>query len=337
MMHTLIHWAIEYGLLIVFLNVLLMQLGLPLPTVPTLIVSGTLAADGHFSIVALLFVTILASLIGDMVWYGIGRHYGLRVMRLLCRLSLSPDSCVRQTELRFERWGLSTLVIAKFVPGLSLIVAPMSGALRLSLASFVMFDTVGIGLWASAAIGAGLLFHPNIELLSAQLMEMGNTAVLVAAALLAAYLLLKWLKRRRFNSAMRMARIDVSELQTLIMDGQPPVIVDVRGASVRSIAAQTIPGAVAVALEDWQQLIPHLDTDREIVVYCSCPNEASAAVLAKRLVDKGYHRARPLLGGIDAWIEAGHPTGLIGHESVISPDAGPQAVTVSQAIIVPAE
>jgi len=336
MMHTLIQWAIEYGLLIVFFNVLLMQLGLPLPTVPTLIVSGTLAADGHFSIAALFCVTILASLIGDVVWYGIGRHYGLRVMRLLCRMSLSPDSCVRQTEVRFERWGLSTLVIAKFVPGLSLIVAPMSGALRLSLAAFVMFDAIGIGLWASAAIGAGMLFHPNVELLSAELMQMGNTAILVAAVLLAAYLLLKWMKRRRFNSAMRMTRIDISELQTLIKDGEPPVIVDVRGPSVRSIAAQTIPGALAVALEDWQHLIPHLETDREIVVYCSCPNEASAAVFAKRLVDRGYHRARPLLGGIDAWIEAGQPTSLMGTESVIDPGSA-QAVTVSPAIIIPAE
>ncbi|MES2104588.1 MAG: DedA family protein/thiosulfate sulfurtransferase GlpE [Pseudomonadota bacterium] len=337
MMHTLIQWAIEYGLLIVFLNVLLMQLGLPLPTVPTLIVSGTLAADGHFSIAALFFVTILASLIGDVVWYGIGRFYGLRVMRLLCRLSLSPDSCVRQTEMRFDRWGLATLVIAKFVPGLSLIVAPMSGALRLSLPAFVMFDVVGIGLWASAAIGAGLLFHPDIELLSAHLVEMGNTAILVLATLLAAYLLLKWLKRRRFNSAMRMARIDVSELQTLIKDGKPPVIVDVRGPSVRLIEAQTIPGALAVAIEDWQHLIPHLSTDREIVVYCSCPNEASAAVLAKRLVDKGYHRARPLLGGIDAWIEAGHPTGVMGAESVIDPDSNSKSVAITPAIIIRAE
>ncbi|MES2072877.1 MAG: DedA family protein/thiosulfate sulfurtransferase GlpE [Pseudomonadota bacterium] len=337
MMHTLIHWAIEYGLLIVFLNVLLMQLGLPLPTVPTLIVSGTLAADGHFSIAALFFVTILASLIGDAVWYGIGRFYGLRVMRLLCRLSLSPDSCVRQTELRFERWGLSTLVVAKFVPGLSLIVAPMSGALRLSLPAFVMFDTVGISLWATAAIGAGLLFHPNIELLSVQLMEMGNTAVVIIAALLVVYLVLKWMKRRRFNSAMRMTRIDVSELQTLIKEGQPPVIVDVRAASVRSVDMQTIPGARIVAIEDWQQLIPYLHVDREIVVYCSCPNEASAAVLAKRLVDKGYHRARPLLGGIDAWIQAGHDTDTPASGQLANSGADQQSVTVSPAVIIRAE
>ncbi|WP_394778746.1 DedA family protein/thiosulfate sulfurtransferase GlpE [Undibacterium sp.] len=325
MMHTLIHWAIEYGLLIVFLNVLLMQLGLPLPTVPTLIVSGTLAADGHFSIFALLFVTILASLIGDVVWYSIGRHYGLRVMRLLCKLSLSPDSCVRQTEMRVERWGLATLVIAKFVPGLSLVIAPMSGALRLRLTSFIMFDAIGIALWASAAIGAGVLFHPNVELISAQLMEMGNTAIIVAATLLVAYLLLKWMKRRRFNSAMRMARIDVSELQTLIKEGQPPVIVDVRGPSIRSIAVETIPGALAIGLDEWQELIPHLHADSEIVVYCSCPNEASAAVLAKRLVDKGYHRARPLQGGIDAWIEAGHAIDIMGVIQVSNAELTPAA------------
>jgi membrane protein DedA with SNARE-associated domain/rhodanese-related sulfurtransferase len=322
MMHTLIQLAIDYGLLIVFVNVLLMQLGLPLPTIPTLIVSGTLAADGRLSLSALFLVTLLASLIGDAVWFGIGRRYGLSVMRLLCRLSLSPDSCVRQTELRFERWGLATLIVAKFVPGLSLIVAPMSGALQLRLASFLAFDAIGISLWAGAAIGAGALLHPDIERLSVQMMEMGNTAVIVVAVLLVLYLAAKWWQRQRFNRAMRMQRLRVEQLQELFVLGKQPIVIDVRSASIRALGTQVIPGALAIALDEWQSLLPELKHDRDIIVYCSCPNEASAAVLARRLADKGYHRALPLLGGIDAWVSAGYPT------ETIQPDPALMAVPV---------
>ncbi|MFZ6816570.1 DedA family protein/thiosulfate sulfurtransferase GlpE [Undibacterium sp. Rencai35W] len=306
MMQTLIQLAHQYGLIIVFSNVLLMQLGLPIPTVPTLIVSGTLAADGHVSLAALLAVTVLASLIGDTVWYLIGQRHGLRVMTFLCRLSLSPDSCVRQTETRFERWGLTTLLVAKFIPGLSLIVAPMAGALRLPRLAFLFFDAIGIFLWASLAIGFGWLFHPDIELISRQFMGLGNGALLIAGIALLAYISYKWWQRWRFQKILAIARISVNELVDMMDSGNTPVIVDIRSPSVRTLDARHIPGAKMIALNEWQTLIPHVRPESDIVVYCNCPNEASAAQMVKLLMGRGYKRARPLLGGLDAWVEAGH-------------------------------
>ncbi|MET3117454.1 membrane protein DedA with SNARE-associated domain/rhodanese-related sulfurtransferase [Undibacterium sp. GrIS 1.8] len=305
MMQSLIHLAQQYGLIIVFGNVLLMQLGLPLPTVPTLIISGTLAADGQVSLAALLAVTLLASLIGDTVWYLIGQRHGVRVMRLLCRLSLSPDSCVRQTETRFERWGLSTLLIAKFVPGLSLIVAPMAGALRLPLLAFLCFDAVGILLWGGIAIGAGWLFHPDIEMISRHLLEMGNGALALLGIALILYVSYKWWQRWRFQKILNITRISVNELVDLMAAGKTPVIVDIRSSSVRNLDTRHIPGARMIALNEWQTLIPHVQQDSDIVVYCNCPNEASAAQMVKLLMGRGYTRARPLLGGLDAWEKAG--------------------------------
>lgn len=306
MMQTLIQLAHQYGLIIVFSNVLLMQLGLPIPTVPTLIVSGTLAADGHVSLAALMAVTVLASLIGDTVWYLIGQRHGLRVMTFLCRLSLSPDSCVRQTETRFERWGLTTLLVAKFIPGLSLIVAPMAGALRLPRLAFLFFDAIGIFLWASLAIGFGWLFHPDIELISRQFMGLGNGALLIAGIALLAYISYKWWQRWRFQKILAIARISVNELVDMMDSGNTPVIVDIRSPSVRTLDARHIPGAKMIALNEWQTLIPHVRLESDIVVYCNCPNEASAAQMVKLLMGRGYKRARPLLGGLDAWVEAGH-------------------------------
>src|SRR6266852_4407064 len=153
----------EYGLALVFANVLLEQLGLPIPAVPALIVAGALAAEGQFSPLAAFGVAFAGCMIGDAIWYLAGRRYGRRVMKLLCRVSLSPDSCVRQAEFRFERWGKLTLVLSKFIPGLSTIAAARAGAMRRGWPSFLLFNGLGVVIWAGAAIAAGMLFHAQIN------------------------------------------------------------------------------------------------------------------------------------------------------------------------------
>src|SRR5467141_1739405 len=149
----------QYGLALVFANVLLEQLGLPIPAIPALVVAGALSAEGQFPPLAVFGVAFVACMMGDAAWYLAGRRYGRRVMKLLCRVSLSPDSCVRQTENRFGRWGRLTLVLAKFVPGLSTVARPLAGAMRLGLGSFELLNGLGSILWIVAAVGAGMLFH----------------------------------------------------------------------------------------------------------------------------------------------------------------------------------
>jgi membrane protein DedA with SNARE-associated domain len=129
----------EYGLLLVFLNVLVTQLGMPLPAVLTLVVAGALTASGQLSLPAVLLVAVLACLIGDTLWYGAGRRYGGHVMRALCRISLAPDSCVHRSELQFQRWRGRVLLIAKFVPGLSTVAPPLVGAMGLGFLGFLSF------------------------------------------------------------------------------------------------------------------------------------------------------------------------------------------------------
>jgi membrane protein DedA with SNARE-associated domain len=122
-------WLNDYGLSVAFFSVLVEQLGLPLPAYPVLIVTGALSVDGSHSALALLAVAVSACLIADLAWYAAGRRYGSRVLRTICRVSMSPDSCVRQTESLFERWGIWSLLVAKFVPGF----ATLATALALSL------------------------------------------------------------------------------------------------------------------------------------------------------------------------------------------------------------
>src|SRR6267142_2364557 len=296
----------EYGLALVFANVLFEQLGLPIPAVPTLVVAGALAAEGELSPLEVFGVAFVACMIGDAVWFIAGRSYGRRVMAFLCRVSLSPDSCVRQTEFRFERWGRLALVLSKFIPGLSTIAPPLAGAMRLGWPSFLLLNSLGVVIWAGVAIGAGMAFHAQINEFIVGLEGLGTLAAEAVGVLLGGYIALKWWERRRFYRALRIARIGVDELRALAKGDKRPVVVDVRSSSARDLDPRFIPGALVMDVAEVDRRLGELPADREIVFYCTCPNEASAAQVAKKLIGLGYTKVRPLHGGLDAWIAAGY-------------------------------
>src|SRR5436190_1125292 len=304
-MQELIDLVAHYGLMLIFINVLLEQVGLPVPAVPTLIVAGAAAATGQLSPAAVFGVAVLGCYIGDGLWFAGGRIYGRRVLRLLCRVSLSPDSCVSQSEYHFERWGKAVLIVSKFVPGLSAVAPPLAGAMRMGWPSFIFLNGIGIALWTALPIGAGMLFSSEIERVIEALERYGLLGVELLGALLAAYIALKWWERQRFYRALRLARITVDELRGLIQGGKQPVVVDVRAPVARKSEARFIPGALLMSTEEIDERLRALPKDRDIIFYCTCPNEASAAQIAKRLIGMGYTRVRPLAGGLDAWIAAG--------------------------------
>lgn len=293
----------HYGLSVVFLNVVLEQLGAPIPAIPVLMVAGAFAMKGGLSLTALVLVAVLASLIADFIWYRIGQRFGYRVLGTLCRISLSPDACVRQTESIFGRWGSATLLIAKFIPGFSTIAPPLAGALRVPRLPFVLFDLAGTLLWVLVAVGAGMLFQHAIRDLLDMLSGIGYGAAAVLVGIVLLVVGFKWWERQRFYKTLRMARITVAELQHLIHSGERPTIVDVRSA-LQQVEGH-IPGAVLLEKADMADGLPGVPMNQEIIVYCNCPNEASAAQVARALMDKGFMRVRPLKGGLDAWIEAG--------------------------------
>jgi membrane protein DedA with SNARE-associated domain/rhodanese-related sulfurtransferase len=304
--HQLVLALSQYGLIIVIVNVLLDQIGLPVPAVPTLIVAGALAADGHMSLSALFAGAVLACLVPDCGWYLVGQRYGIRVLKTLCRISLEPDSCVSQTQTRFERWGINSLVIAKFIPGLAIIAPPMAGAMRIGWPRFLFLSTCSAVLWAGTALGAGALFKSQIARLLAHLQEFGSITGMGLMLLLAAYIAYKWWERRRFYRLLRMARIGVAELYALIQAGASPLIIDVRSSTARQLEPRWIPGALHVPLQDVAHHLKELPRDRDIILYCTCPSEASAARVAKILMNHGFKRVRPLNGGLDAWVAAGY-------------------------------
>src|SRR3954468_3310314 len=300
----------HFGLPFVFWNVLLEQVGLPVPAIPTMVVGGATAMQGDYPPLAVFAVAMAACVIGDGAWYVMGRVHGARVLRLLCSISLSPDSCVRQTSTHFERWGAWPLIFGKFLPGVGTVSPPLAGIMRMGWLRFFLLSGLGSVLWAGLAIGAGMVFAAQVGTLLAELDSLGTKALMLVAALVAGYIGLKWWERRRFYKTIRMARITVEELRALTDPARnaegSPFIVDLRAPVERTSDPRTIPGARAFALAEVAQHVHEFPRDRDIVFYCNCPNEASAASAAKTLMDLGYKRVRPLLGGLEAWGEAGY-------------------------------
>lgn len=297
----------EHDLATVFGIVLLQQLGAPIPALPVLMFAGAGAIGHPLHALYALVLSIVASTIGNLAWFWAGRHYGYRVLDLLCRVSLSPDSCVGQSELKFERYGVLTLVFARFVPGLSFLAPPLAGALRFRTLRFVAYNAAGTALWSALGLLLGFVFHAEIDWLLDQLAALCGYALFVITMLIGLYVTYRWFDRRRFLRSLDAVRVGVDELEAMINRGDDPIILDVRSRTHRRIDGRTIPGARTLDLDDRADLrrtLADVPRDRDVVVYCACPNEATAAKVAMLLRDGGIVRVRPLKGGIEAWVTA---------------------------------
>jgi membrane protein DedA with SNARE-associated domain/rhodanese-related sulfurtransferase len=309
-MNDLIPLLMRHGVPLVFAVTLAARVGAPVPAAPLLVVAGGLAAAGQLSLVACIAVSLLANLAGDALWFWSGRRWGHRVLRVLCRISLSPDSCVRQSESLILRWGGHSLVAAKFVPGVSVVAAPMAGALAMPWPRFLAYGLFAGALWTLSFLGLGMLFRTQIERVL-QLLAQGGAAaaaaIAVAIGLLVAW---RWWRRRRFQHETTMPRIGVDELRALQRAGAEPIVIDVRSGASAQLDERRIPGALLVELSAVPALAGSLPRDREVVLYCNCPNEASAARAALILARAGVQRARPLAGGLDAWMASEQASAL---------------------------
>lgn len=309
-MQELLSLATERGVAVVFLATLAARLGAPIPASAVLVVAGGLAAMGQIPLWSTVLGALLGNLLGDAAWFYAGRRFGHRIMRLLCKVSLSPDTCVRQSESLITRWGGMSLIAAKFVPGVSVVAPPMAGALHMSTARFVGFDTLAALLWSAAFLIPGWLFSTQIQSVLDAMADAGAAALLVLLVAVAAGIGLRYWRRRAMLQAIDIPRITVDELQALMASDVPPVVIDVRSAAGTEIDPRRIPGAIVVHLHDMKKNrgIPDLPADRDVIVYCNCPNEVSAALGARLLAARGIRQPRPLAGGLEGWLASGRPT-----------------------------
>lgn len=307
-------FLIQHGGVVLFATVFAEQIGLPVPAIPVLLAAGALAGAGKMSLAVAVLLSLVACFAGDLIWYELGRHRGRHALNLLCRISLEPDSCVRRTENFFGRHGLRSLVLAKFIPGLSTITPALAGLFNVTGRQFLLYNGLGALVWSLSFIAPGYLFSSQIESMAAQVAQFGASAVLVLGGSFAAYLTYKFLHRQWLLRELRIARISPDELKRLMDDGREIFVVDLRGAMDHEADPHTIPGALRVTAEELEHRHHEIPRDQDVILFCACPNEVTAARMALMLRKRGVTKVRPLAGGIAEWrarafpLEARPPT-----------------------------
>jgi membrane protein DedA with SNARE-associated domain/rhodanese-related sulfurtransferase len=303
---------VHYAYAILFLWVLVEQLGLPIPSLPVMLTAGTLSATHRLSLPISILSVLIACLIADSTWYALGRRYGNAVLRLLCRLSMEADTCVNKTELYFHKRGAITLLFAKFLPGLGTVAAPIAGQTGMPYARFLAFDMGGSLLWTLAYLLAGFFFGDIAQRSRPFFALLGRFAVVIFVLMVLGLIFQRVWKQRRFLLSVRNMRLEPAELLDMIETAErqgniAPFIVDLRHPLDYLPDPRVLPGAVRVSPSDLtahQKLLPR---DRDVILYCTCPSEETSAKVALQLQKLGITRVRPLRGGFEAWRNLEYP------------------------------
>jgi membrane protein DedA with SNARE-associated domain/rhodanese-related sulfurtransferase len=306
-MSDLLQFVLNYGYFVIFGITFAEQIGLPLPALPLLIGMGALSRSGDSSFALVVATATIASLAADFIWYRLGRLHGRSVLRLICRISLEPDYCVRRTEDAFERLGLWALLPAKFIPGFNAAAVPLAGMMKTPPLRFLAFDIVGVTLWTGTYTSVGYVFSHEVQQIIMYLSRLGTSLVIFIALALTVYVAYKLDQRRRFSKALSIKRMTPEELKAKIDANENILIVDTRNRLDRNTDPVRIPGAFHILPEHVEFQRQDIDFNREIVIYCTCPNEATSARVAVKLQRMGLTRVRPLQGGLEMWRERNLP------------------------------
>ncbi len=303
---------IHYAYLIIFLWVLVEQIGIPIPSVPVLLTAGTLSATHRVSWLGVTLSMMAACMIADTVWFALGRRYGNSVLKLLCRLSFEASTCVSKTEGYFTRRGAVTLLFAKFVPGLSTVAAPIAGQTGMSVARFLAWDLAGSFIWGETFILAGRFFGDIAKKSAPFFAWLGHFAIVIFVLMVLGFLAHRIWKQRKFLQQVREMRLEPTELKEMLDVAEkggttPPFIVDLRHPLDYLPDPRVLPGAFRIGPNELKQHSEIIPRDRDVILYCTCPSEETSAKLALQLHKLGIYRVRPLRGGFDGWKNAGYP------------------------------
>src|SRR5580700_1009234 len=308
---------IRHGYLWLFLVALLERIGLPLLVTPIVIAAGAVAGlRDDLSLLGIVVVTVVATELGDLVWFELGRRQGSSVLRLLCKISLEPDSCVRKSEDAFARHTTTSLITSKFIPGVGRLAAPVAGMSGMSRARFLLVNALGTLVWS--VIFALVGFIPARKLPIDVLLERaaGWLLVLLAIAVLA-NVIWKYVQREKFIRSLRVSRMTVQELKADLDRGERPFVVDLRHKLEFLVNPRTVATAIRIAPDELPLRHAELPRDREVVLYCTCPSEATSAKVAMELKKIGIVKVRPLMGGLKAWEDEGYPMDEFYHEEEV--------------------
>ena len=310
-----LQFVVRHGYMLVFAWVFVEQAGLPVPSAPLLLAAGALSGMHRMNLGLAVAFAVFGAVASDSMWYEIGRQKGVRVLQLICRISLEPDSCVRRTQVSFARNGPRVLLGAKFIPGLNAMAAPLAGIIKMGWRRFLLFDTIGTLAWVSAFAITGYAFSSELERVAARAAYLGEWLLVLLLAAFAGYILWKFYNRQKFLRKLKIARITPEELKGKIDAGEDILVVDLRHSLDFDANPETIPGALHIDAAELEEAFEVIPRNREIVLFCACPNEATAARLALLLRSKGITQIRPLSEGYEGWRSRGFPLSLAKDET----------------------
>ena len=301
------HILLTYGYLLLFAWILVGQLGIPLPATPILLAAGALSAEGQLSFSLAMLAAMAGSLVADSTWFFIGRRHGHHVLRILCKLSMEPTVCVRRTQDSFGRRRQVTLMFAKFVPGLATLAAPVAGQNGMAFGEFLFFDGIGVAVWVGALLLVGRLFGDALKRDPTLLNWAGRFSGALLVLGVVGFVVVRLLRRRMMLKELLAARLEPEELKRQLDAGELVYIVDLRHPLELLPDPFTLPGALHFSPDSLAARHLEIPRDRDVVLYCTCPSEATAAKTAMILIKLGIERVRPLRGGFDEWKRLGFP------------------------------
>jgi membrane protein DedA with SNARE-associated domain/rhodanese-related sulfurtransferase len=303
---------VHYAYLILFLWVLVEQIGIPIPSLPVLLTAGTLTATHRIHHLPALIAVLAACIVADSMWFALGRRYGNSVLKLLCRLSFEASTCVSKTEGYFTRRGPATLLFSKFIPGLSTVAPPIAGQIGMSYARFFIWDLAGSFIWAETFLLTGRFFGDVAQKSAPFFHWLGRFAFAIFILMVLGLMAYRIFKQRKFLQQVRELRLEPQELKEMMdmaqkLGSTPPFIVDLRHPLDYLPDPRVLPGALRIGPNEIRQHSEIIPRDRDVVLYCTCPSEETSAKLALQLHKVGVYRVRPLRGGFDGWKNAGYP------------------------------
>ncbi len=306
-MTTLFQFLLQYGVIFIFLWMLLTHLGLPLPAIPFMLAVGGMAGLGYMPPVSCLLVVFSAALLGDISLFFITRSRGKHLLGVFCRMTDNPDTCVRKTHLLLLRYGAPLLLVANFIPGVNTMSVPLAGASRMKFTQFVLFDSLGVLFWILIYFALGYYFGEKLEAHIESMLAVIRWIGILFLIPLALFALRKFIQGRKFLRQLALARITPEELKDHLDSGVDIMIIDLRNPREFMEQPRTLPEALSIPFEDWDLNLAELSRGREIILVGACPDKAGRARAVRWFIRRGVTRVRVLDGGIDAWMEKSFP------------------------------
>lgn len=313
-METLLPLLERYGYPVLALIVFLEAIGLPVPAAPALLAVGAASAKGLLSPYTSFSVALLAMLTADGILFQLGRTTGWWLLGMLCRLSVNPEACIYSSASYFHRRGRATLLFAKFLPGVNTMAPPMAGSMNMSPFVFIRYDVAGASLYLLTYLTIGYMFHHAIGMITAWVLDLGRLALTLLLIALVSYLIYRFWRAHHGRKTSAIPRVSVAELAGLLGNGI--TVADVRSHGYYDFNAERIRGSIRIEPNSITEMLPMLNKDNSIYLYCSCHNEATSNRVGEMLRDAGFD-VKVLVGGLAAWKKAGHPLEQVPADDVI--------------------